>query len=200
MNNSRIPLPGVSALLICALLLISACTTGPQVRANLSPGAQLQAFRTYGFVAEPGTNRAGYSTPVTGYFKEAIRREMDARGYVYSETSPDLQINFNANAVEKADVQSIPSARGDFGFGYYGYRSGFYLSPLGMYGGADVQTIRYKVGTANVDVVDAARKELLWEGIAEGRISNAAMANPQPVINSAVAEMFLKFPGRATPR
>ena len=61
----------------------------------------------------------------------------------------------------------------------------------------DVQTVRYKVGTANIDIVDWRQKQLVWEGVIEGRLTDKMMENPQAAIDAAVAEMYTKFPGRA---
>ena len=79
-----------------------------------------------------------------------------------------------------------------YGYGYYGYRGGLYSGP-------EVQTVRYKVGTANIDVVDAKRKVVVWEGIAEQELTGEIMQNPQPAIDNVVAKMFTQFPGRAAP-
>jgi hypothetical protein len=128
---------------------------------------------------------------MTSYLKDAIRREMDARGYRYVEGDADLLVNFNANSRENVDVRSSPGPT----FGYYGYRGG-------LYGGAaiatspEVETVRYKVGTANVDIVDTRRNQLIWEGIAEGRLTDEVMKDPQAAVNSVITEMFTKFSGR----
>jgi hypothetical protein len=192
--------PWGAALGATLLMLASACATGPRVHTHMDPTVQLTNYRTYGFVPEPGTNRAGYSTFVTNYFKEAIRREMDARGYTYDESNPDLLVNFNANAREVTEVRSTPGAGPAFGYGlgYYGYRGGLYMyGPWYPFYGRDIDTVRYNIGTANVDVVDARRKEMVWEGVVEGRLSSAAMREPQQAISDAVANMFQKFPARS---
>lgn len=182
----------LTPLALGALLLISACASKPDVRSNTAPAANLSAYRTYTFVPNPGTDRNGVSTPLTGYFKEAIRREMDARGYRFVESGDaDLLVNFNANARENVDLRSTPAPT----YGYYGYRGGMYGG--WGYGGTEVETVRYKVGTANIDVVDAAKKQLVWEGIIEGRLTDKVMKDPRTAVNKAVTEMFLKYPGRA---
>jgi hypothetical protein len=60
-----------------------------------------------------------------------------------------------------------------------------------------VQTVHYKTGTANVDLIDAKRKQLIWEGVAEGRIRDEALDNPGPAIDRVVAELFTRYPARA---
>ncbi len=179
-------------LLALAALLLASCATEPQVRSITEPGANLSAYRTYSFAAQPGTNRGGNVTPLTTFFETAIAREMSARGYQQVDSGGDLLVNFNARVTEKADIQSTPGSAYGYGYGYYGYRGGLYAGP-------EVQTVRYKVGTANIDLVDAKRKVVVWEGIVERELTDEIMKNPQPAIDNAVARMFTQFPGRAAP-
>jgi len=178
--------------LLAAALVLTACESGPKIRANSDPAANFASYKTYAFMDKLGTDRGGVATPLTSYFKESVRREMDARGFRYLEGGDaDLLVNFSANAQEKVDVRSTPAPV--YG-GYYGYRAGVYG---GWYGGTDVDTVRYKVGTANVDLVDARRKQLVWEGIAEGKLSDKVMKDPRGAVSLVVAEMFKQFPGNA---
>ena len=181
---------GRLSLIALAALMLTACETGPQIRSVSEPGANLSVYRTYSFAAQPGTNRGGNVTPLTTFFQTAITREMTARGFQHVESGGDLLVNFNARVNEKADIQSTPGPGPYYGYGYYGYRGG-------MYAGPEVQTVRYKVGTANIDLVDAKRKVVVWEGIAEQELSDQIMQNPQPAIDNVVAKMFTQFPGRA---
>lgn len=175
-----------------AALILAGCETGPQVRAVSEPGSNLSAYRTYSFAAQPGTNRGGNVTPLTTFFETAIAREMNARGYQQVDSGGELMVNFNARVTEKADIQSTPGAGPYYGYGYYGYRGGLYAGP-------EVETVRYKVGTANIDVVDAKRKVVVWEGIAEQELTSDIMRNPQPAIDNVVTKMYAQFPGRAGP-
>jgi Domain of unknown function (DUF4136) len=113
---------------------------------------------------------------------------MSARGYQHVDSGGDLLVNFNARVAEKADIQTTPGPM--YGYGYYGYRGGMYMGP-------EVQTVRYKVGTANVDIVDAKRRVVVWEGVIERELNDDVMRNPQVAIDNAVAKMFAQFPGRA---
>ena len=178
------------SLIALAALTLAGCETGPQIRSVSEPGANLSAYRTYSFAPNPGTNRGGNVTPLTTFFQTAITREMTARGFQHVESGGDLLVNFNARVSEKADIQSTPGPGPYYGYGYYGYRGGLYSGP-------EVQTVRYKVGTANIDVVDAKRKVVVWEGIAEQELSDQIMQNPQPAIDNVVTKMFAQFPGHA---
>ena len=185
-------IPLVDGTLLLALL--GACASGPRIRTDVDPSANFANYRTYNFASELGTDRAGYSTLITADFKRAVGREMEARGYVLSE-SPDLLVNFFTSARDATSVQSTPVM---VGVDYYRYRNGLYVAwPL--YGN-DVRTTRYRIGTASVDVVDAARKQLVWEGTAEGRLSRGAEKDPGPAIDKVVAEIFERYPARAGQR
>lgn len=180
-------------LLIAALAVLAACTTGPRIRVDYDRAADFANYRTYNFAPELGTDRAGYSTLVTGHFKRAVSREMEARGYTLATDNPDLLVNFFTSMRERTDTQSTP--RLVLGTGYYSHRLGLYTAwPLY---GRDVTTTTYRVGTASIDVVDARRKQLVWEGVAEGRLTDKVLENPAPAIDSAVADIFRQYPARA---
>lgn len=175
------------------LALLTACVSTPRVRTDYDKSANFASYRTYNFAPELGTDRGGYSTLVTGHFKRAVSREMEARGYTLVTDRPDLLVNFYTSVRERTEVNSTP--RVTFGAGYYAYRYGLYTAwPLYD---RDVTTTQQQVGTANVDVVDAARKQLIWEGRVEGRLTERMMDNPGPAIDDAVAALFTKYPARA---
>lgn len=189
------PRAWVGPLCLAIALLAGCAAVGPKVRIDFDRAADFSAYRSYAFPAELGTDRGGYSTLITNYFKQAVDREMQQRGYTYSGTDPDLLVNFFARVRDVTDVRSEPVVWA--GHGYYGYRYGLYGAwPLYADG---VSTVRYKVGTANVDLVDAKRRQLIWEGVAEGKLTQEAMRDPQTAIANVVAELFKRYPGRAAP-
>ena len=67
---------------LAAMALLTACESGPKIRSNLDPAANLSSYKTYMFPERTGTDRPGVSTPITAYFKEAIRRELKSSPYV----------------------------------------------------------------------------------------------------------------------
>jgi len=173
------------------VMLVAGCgSSGPAIRADADPAVDFSRYHTFGFFEPLATDKAGYSTLLSSRLKQATQRELEARGFAYDQAKPDLRINFNVNVVEKTDVRSSPSMSA--GYGYYGYRSGMY----GAWGGYpyDVTTTNYRQGTLAIDAVDAERDALVWQGVAEGRISKEAMKNPAPAIDSAVAQIFAQFP------
>ncbi len=179
------------ALVIALLAAGCATTSAPKTRIDYDKSVDFSVYRTYGFPKETGTDRGGYSTLVTSYMKSAVSSAMEARGYKYSEERPDLLVNFFTNTRERTETR--PQAGASLGYGYYGYRYGLY-NAWPMYD--DDRTVTYKVGTLNIDIVDAEKKQLVWEGIAEGRVTDEAMANPKVTINGVVTELMRQYPGR----
>jgi len=181
-------------LIAVLLLVVSGCASGPTYRADQDPTADFSQYRTYAFMEELGTDKAGYSSLITQHFKTAISREMQALGYTMDERAPDLLVNFSATSRERSEVRSRPTTTMSvgYGYGYYGYRGGLY-GTYPLYG-TEVDTVTYRTGTANIDVVDADRKMLLWEGVAEGRLTDKALQNPKQAIDTVVAELFKRYP------
>jgi Domain of unknown function (DUF4136) len=181
------------AITALVVLAFAGCATQqPNIRVMAAPDANFTSYHTFGFPDQTGTDRGGYSTLITSYFKQAVRQQMETRGYQYVDANPDLLVNFYANAHERTEVRSTPGVPA---YGYYGYRYGLY-DAWPMYP-SEVRSVTYPVGTANVDVVDAKKKQLIWEGLAQGRIHQKDMDHPDEAIRSVVTQLFTKFPGRA---
>ncbi len=183
----------MAVLALTATLFAAGCATtgGPKTRIDYDKSAECSVYRTYGFPKETGTDRGGYSTLVTSYLKSAMSSQMEARGYKFSEDRPDLLVNFYMNTRERTEIR--PSASASLGYGYYGYRYGLY-NAWPLYD--DDRTVTYKVGTLNIDIVDAEKKQLVWEGVAEGRVSEEELQNPKVAINAVVTELMRQYPGR----
>ena len=180
----------IVTLAFTAVIAVGCATTrAPQTRVDYDKSVDFSVYRTYGFPKETGTDRGGYSTLVTSYFKSAVSAAMEARGYKYAEENPDLLVTFFMNTRERTELRP----RHVSGYGYYGYRYGLYHA-WPMY--EEDRTVTYKVGTINVDIVDAEKKQLIWEGVSEGRVSQEAMQNPKATINAVVTELMRQYPGR----
>lgn len=174
-------------LFSAAMALLASCSSTPTVYSNWDKSINLAAYRTYGFYPQLGTDKEGYSTLVTKYFKTAVTREMDVLGYKYTDKNPDLLVNFAMSIEDKSRIESSGA-----GIGYYSYRHGLY-GTWPLYD-QEFRTVEYKKGTANIDLIDARKKQLVWESIIEGRLTKKAMDNAEETISNAVAEMFKRHP------
>ena len=167
---------------------LAGCSTGPEVRADYDRSAPFDRYATFAFETPLATDRPGYQAPVTRYLTAATRRELEARGMRYEEKSPDVRVNFSARLAEKTSVNAPEPIAG----GYYGYRRGSYSTWSG-YPWSEA-AMSYTEGTLNVDVVDAARKQLVWEGVVTGIVGQAQLDNLQGSVDRAVKAAFEKYP------
>jgi len=178
-----------------ALAVLAGCASTPtaDIHVHAAPDAEFSRYSTFGFPEQTGTDRGGYSTLVTSYFKSAVRDQMEQRGYHYVEENPDLLVNFYAKVHERTETRAEPTFSA--AYGYYGYRYGLY-GAWPLYDN-DIRTVTYPIGTANIDLVDARKKQMIWEGVAQGRIRDEDMDNPREAISRVVTQLFARFPGRA---
>lgn len=191
--NIRTARHAFALALLGAALIAAGCTSGPRVRAERDNTADFSRYRTFAFADPLGTDRAGYETLVSGYLKAATQREMEARGLRLVEADPQLLVNFNGKLNEKLRTTTMPSSSISFAYGhggYYGYRTGLYTTwPL-----YDTQVQSYTEGTLNIDVIDAERKQMIWEGVAVGRVTDETRENLKPKIDEAVRAIFANYP------
>lgn len=184
----------VPALAVAGLL--AACSTAPTIRSDYDHNADFAQYRSFGFMSPLGTDKAGYSTLLTERLKTATRGQMEMRGYRYTEQAPDLLINFNAKLQEKTQVTPAPPMGP-----YYGYRTGFYGGWPGYAWGSDVY--QYTEGTLNIDLIDARRKQLVWEGVSVGEVDDPSAAAAAQQVEANVAQIFQRYPfreGSGTPQ
>lgn len=176
----------VRGLAIVALAAsLAACATRPDVRTQSAPALDILKYQTFGFVERPDTDKAEYTTLTTRYLKDAVAREMAARGYTQSD-HPDLLVNFSVGSKDKVEGDPWP----DVGVGWGRWSRGWGWG--GTFGGRDIRTVTE--GSLTIDVVDQQHKELIWSGTAKGRITSKTENNPQPAINDAVTAIFAKYP------
>jgi hypothetical protein len=168
------------------LLLMAGCASGPDVRGDFDPAADFGRFRTFGFVEQAGTDSGDARSITTTLLQNAAAREMEARGYVRSDT-PDLVINFHGRLEERVDIQSRPAPSMGPTWGYRGWAG----SP---WGGTEVTTRRYNVGTLVIDLVDLEQRQMVFQGSAQDTVTRQMQQNREQTINDAVAQIFARFP------
>lgn len=170
-----------------ALSLLAACSNAPIVRSDYDPRADFAAYRTFAFLEPLGTDRAAYTTLLTERLKRAAALQMESRGYVYREKDPDLLINFQTNVQTRTEYISPPPMMWG-----YGYGSGFYGGWPGYPFGPDV--IQYNEGTMKVDLIDAKRKQMVWEGAGTSILNNPEQTISDAAIQNMIASIFARYP------
>ena len=177
-----------------AALWLAGCATGPDIRADYDKAADFGKYRTYNFVAATGAGSTDAKSLAQQLLQNAASREMESRGYTKADNG-DLLINFKGKLEEKTDIESTPAPMYGAGWGYRGW----YGAPYGAYGygGTEVSTRRYNVGTLVMDIVDREKKQVVFQGGAEQEVTKKMLQDRETLLNGAVAAIFAKYPFRA---
>jgi hypothetical protein len=176
--------------LLMVVFLAACSSTLPETYSSVAPGSDFRGIKTYGFLEQLSTDKAGYQSLETNFFKTAITQQMNLRGLRYDPVNPEVVWNFYVHTEEKLKSRRTPSMGG----GYYGYRGGYY-DGFG-YGGMAYETRieQYTVGTLTIDMIDPKAHKLLWEGTLIGRMTNKNEKNLKATVDQVVKDIFMKFP------
>lgn len=174
-------MPRSLLLLAFAPLIASGCRT-TRVFANADPSADFAIYRTYGFLESLGTDGGPYGSLLSQFLKEAAAEELEERGYRPAD-EPDLLVNFFVHTEER--VHALESPR--FPYGYHGYGWGGLV-------GYETHVRRYVEDTLQIDLVDRARGQVVWEAVVVGPVSDRARDHLRAWARWAVERGFAKYP------
>jgi hypothetical protein len=113
-------------------------------------------YKTYAF-HKTGIDKAEISDLDKKRILRSIDETMTAKGFTKSET-PDLLISFFTKEREEVNVNQFNAG--------WGWGWGWGWNPF-LWGGNTTVT-RHSEGTLYIDIIDAKKKELIWQGEGEG--------------------------------
>ncbi|KZY70908.1 hypothetical protein A3742_15010 [Oleiphilus sp. HI0071] len=178
----------VRSLLLVVIFALSACATGPRTHAIFEPDTDFSVFSTFGFVESLALADGQYRGIEERYLIESIRKELSARGLTESQEA-ELLVNFHVSQKEKLRTTTTPSSS----VGYYSYRGGAgYHGSVGM--SFETRTSQYTEGTLNIDVIDAEDRQVIWEGVAVGRMKETPPEDLKGYIGGVVEAVFDQYP------
>lgn len=171
-------------LFLMVLLALAGCATEQVQYAHPQPNVDFRAYKTYNFMDVTARNDAAFQGPGTGIeaLKMAIARELERRGYQQA-ANPDLLVNIGVVTQDK--VQTRETTLRDAPR-YIGQRNYHWQSE-------EVVVNRYEEGTATVELVDAARQQLVWQGAVKSILTPKADKLTKR-IDEAIAALFAKYP------
>ena len=181
------------ALVVAALAgasLVAGCAVNP-VTSDYDSSADFTNYRSFNFVARQSADGEPYKSLLDKRLEAAITSEMQARGYklVEAGAATDLVVDYHAHVEEKQKIVSSPEPV-HWGRGWY--------DPWPAYNNT-VRTVDYKQGTLIINLVDAATKQMVWQGTMQGTVKRSDLENPSAAVAAAVAKMFNEYPFRAGP-
>lgn len=176
-----------TALATFSFLLLFSCSS-INVYSDYDKNADFSSFKTYAFYKK-GIDRVEISDLDKRRILRAIERELNAKGMVPSD-DPDVLVNIFTKSREKIDVYT----NNYFGWypWYYGYGPGFYGPGYG-FGYTNVSSSTE--GTLFIDLIDARKKELAWQGIGTGILSySKSVEKKEAMINDFVTKIMTAYP------
>jgi hypothetical protein len=173
-------------LLILVAVVVTSCSS-VKISSDFDKTVNFSAYKTYAFTTE------ALSLAVNDLNKNrlftAIETELAAKGFTKKETNPDVWIDIKLKGEQKQTATATNSG-GGYGYGY-GYR-------YGWGGGFSTTTINYDTyvdGTLFIDMIDAAKKQLVWQGRGTKTLEpDANQQKREKNINYAVKQIFVKYP------
>jgi len=163
------------------MLFITSCMS-VRVAADYDKEANFRKNKTYAFYKN-GIDKAEISDLDKRRILRAVEAELLAKGFTKSE-NPDLLVSIFTKSREKINVYNNV-------WGHYGY--GWNWSPWywNSYRGSTIS--RSTEGTLFIDLIDADKKELVWQGMGTGYISQN-MKHKEERIKEFVAKIIEKYP------
>jgi Domain of unknown function (DUF4136) len=177
------------AFLSMGLLLLAGTSVLCQdIRYNFDKDADFSKFKTYKWVDIKGAQKP--DDLVDKQIKQAIDSQLATKGLTKVDgDDADLLIGYQ---VAIGTEKQFTSFNSDWGYGPGWYRGGWYGPSGGITTG---QTSTIYNGTLALDMYEAAKKDLVWRGIATKTIDpNAKPDKREKNLNKAVAKLLKKYP------
>lgn len=179
-------LTSIAMGLIIAVCAVS-CSPALKVTNDYDKAADFKSYKSFSFI---NIKTSGSVSQLNAdRIVNAIKDEMIRKGFIYSESNPDLHVN--AITILK-DKQTISASTN-----YYGYGGAY--RPYGYYGGGmasgstTVSTYEYKDGSIAVEMVDVKSAKMVWQGIGNKEIDKPS-SDPDAAIKEAIGSIMATFP------
>lgn len=178
-------------LVLAAVILvgIAACSSGPKIFTNRAPDFDLSSYRTYGYFSPLSTDQGTTRSINSSILIAATDEQLQMRGLVRDDADPDLLVNFIGATKEKISSRPTATPSAYYGRSRYGTWGGY---GVGM--GSSTEVVQRTEGTLSVDIVDAERDELVWEGAATAVVTDEMRRNLREGLTSAIRDIFAEFP------
>ena len=176
------------ATIVSMIILITACESGPTIITNAAPGFSPAGYQTFGFLQPLSTDSGNVRTLLSSELIDSTRRELEATGLRYQERGADLLVNFVVSTRETLQSRPSSGASVRYGAGRYGTWGGY-----GMTFSTN-EVVQRTEGSLAIDIIDAQRMQLVWEGAASGRVTDSVRKNRAAAIDRAVRDILAQFP------
>lgn len=161
------------------IFLVASSCSSVKVASDYDKNANFNQFKTFAFY-KTGIDKAEISDLDKRRILRAIENEMLSKGFTKSE-NPDLLVSIFTKSRERVNVNN------NFGYGY-----GWGWSP--WYWGPNYTTVSTSTeGVLYIDLIDNSKKELVWQGMGTGYLSQK-IDKKEERIKEFVFKIMEKYP------
>ncbi|BFM43901.1 DUF4136 domain-containing protein [Flavobacterium sp. CFS9] len=164
------------------LLILASCST-VSVYSDYDKNVNFGSYKTYAFF-KPGIDKVEISDLDKRRILRAIDDQMQAKGFTKSE-NPDLLVNIFTKAREQVNVNQFSAG--------WGYGWGWGWNPYMMYGGNQTTVSTSTEGTLFIDLIDAKKKEMIWQGEGVGTLTKN-VAKKDEKVAEFVSKILAQYP------
>jgi hypothetical protein len=168
-------------LLPLLLLIITASCSSVSVNSDYDKNVDFSSYKTYAFY-KTGIDKVEISDLDKRRILRAIEEQMAAKGFTKSE-NPDLLVNIFTKSREQVNVNQFNTG--------WGYGWGFGWNPYMMGGQTTVSTSTE--GTLFIDLIDAKKKEMIWQGEGSGILTKNTAKKDEKVAEF-VSKILAQYP------
>lgn len=168
---------------VLLLFVLGSCCS-VRVASDYDKNVEFGQFKTYAFYKN-GIDKVEISDLDKKRILRSIDEVMAAKGFTKSD-NPDLLVNFFTKAREQVNVNQFNAG--------WGYGWGWGWNPYFWGGNTTVST--NTEGTLYIDLIDAKKKEMIWQGEGVGYLTQNVDKKDE-VIKNFVAKILEQYPPQA---
>jgi hypothetical protein len=177
-------------LLSVGMLLVSGCSS-VNVKHDYDKNAEFSSLKVFDWIPQPvDTTITRERRQRRAFFdarlKNAVNENLAEKGFQLNAKNPDFQVVYHLDVKDRINATD------------WGYNTSGNWTYWG-WGGRDVDVQQYRQGTLVIDIVDAATKQLIWRGLAQGALPEKPLTpeEAEKKINKVVGKILDKFPPSA---
>lgn len=170
---------------LVATVVLTSCSS-VRVATDYDRETNFNNYKTFAFF-KPGIDKAEINDIDKRRILRAIEANLIAKGYTTSKT-PDMLVSIFTKSNQRVDIYNNAWGNGAWGWGGFG-RWGW--GGIGM-GRSQVST--KTEGVLFIDLIDANKKELIWQGSGTGYLATKNIEKKEARIKAFVSKMIAEFP------
>jgi hypothetical protein len=165
---------------VLVLFLFASCAS-VRVASDFDKSVDFTKFKTYAYYKN-GIDKVEISDLDKKRILRSIDEVMASKGFVKSET-PDLLVNIFTKEREEVNVNQFNDG--------WGYGWGWGWNPFGF--GVQTSVSTNTEGTLFIDLIDASKKEMIWQGEGSGYLTKNT-AKKYERVKEFVSKILEQYP------